>query len=409
MYSFESSSRTKATLLCVEILVVLFLLSGSYGQEIGAGVDVTRDVMDTCAGAAGPRIVNGIFSPGRTDFASVDDVNGGFCGVKIEQPGIWWWVKGTGDVIKISSCNENTNIKVKLSVFTGSCDALECVTGGDEPDFECPLLKRANELGEWETMSTALTFQSELGKNYYILVQQDAQYQRGTVWLNFRTHSVPQNDNCVDAIGPVPRDMTRITATSVDATISNVHDYCGGEGVPSLYPGTWFQLMGTGNPVTVMSCSLFNFDGYALSVYRGANCDSLECVSGEYEINVSDKKKCSFGTSEIERPMTTYTFDTVDRDRYYVYVHFARTRADRPTADFRFFVDDGSEGEGSTSGAHVILFDDTPAEIRDEKATDNNKPEEKNEETKSSSSIIDPNNRLPLFILLLSFGIHVWS
>lgn len=144
-------------------------------------------------------------------------------------------------MIKISSCNENTNIKVKLSVFTGSCDALECVTGGDEPDFECPLLKRANELGEWATMSTALNFQSELGKNYYILVQQDAQYQRGTVWINFRTHSVPQNDNCVDAIGPVPRDMTRITSTSVDATISNVYDYCGGEGVPSLYPGTWFQ------------------------------------------------------------------------------------------------------------------------------------------------------------------------
>lgn len=166
--------------------------------------------------------------------------------------------------------------------------------------------------------------------------------------------------------------------------------------------------MGTGKPVTVMSCSLFNFDGYAFSVYRGANCDSLECVSGQYEINVSDKKKCSFGTSEIERPMTTYTFDTVDRDRYYVYVHFARTRADRPTADFRFFVDDGSEGESNTSGSHVLLFDDTPAEMGDEEAT-GNKPEEKNEETKSSGSIVDPNNRLPLFILLLSFGIHVWS
>ena len=46
--------------------------------------------MDTCEGAAGPRPINGVFSPGRTDYATVDDVNGGFCGVDIDRPGIWW-------------------------------------------------------------------------------------------------------------------------------------------------------------------------------------------------------------------------------------------------------------------------------------------------------------------------------
>ena len=59
-------------------------------QDLGTGVDEERDVMDNCSGAAGPRPINGVFSPGRTDFALIDDVNGGFCGVNITKPGIWW-------------------------------------------------------------------------------------------------------------------------------------------------------------------------------------------------------------------------------------------------------------------------------------------------------------------------------
>jgi hypothetical protein len=123
-------------------------------------------------------------------------------------------VEGTGDPIKVSSCHLQTNIKVKFSVFTGSCDDLQCVTGGAEPDFECPLLRRENELGEWDSMASALTFDTKIDQNYYILVQQAD--GRGTVWLN-------------------------IENTSVDASVSKVFDYCGGDGVPSLYPGTWFQ------------------------------------------------------------------------------------------------------------------------------------------------------------------------
>lgn len=211
-------------------------------QELGTGVDGERDVMDNCTGAAGPRPVNGIFSPGRTNYATIDDVNGGYCGVNITKPGIWWLVEGTGDIIRASSCHIETEIKVKISVFTGdSCDSLTCVTGTDEPDFECPILRRENELGEWDTMATALNFQTVLGQNYYVLVQQEDD-QGGTVWLNFRTPTVPQNDNCVDAIGPVPRDMIRISSTSVDASLSYVpQGYCGGGALPALYPGTWFQ------------------------------------------------------------------------------------------------------------------------------------------------------------------------
>ena len=80
----------------------------------------------------------------------------------------------------------------------------------------------------------------------------------------------------------------------------------------------------------------------------------MECVQGDYQLNVDDPEKCTFGSNRVNRPLTRYTFDTRDRDRYWIYVHAARTRADVPTADFRFFVDDGKNGDGSSSGAHTI-------------------------------------------------------
>jgi len=373
-------------------------------QDLGTGVHEAKDLMDKCEFAAGPRPINEVYSPGRTFFASVDDVNGGYCGVSIDSPGIWWWVEGTGDPITVSTCHNQTDIKVKFSVFTGSCDDLQCVTGGAEPDYECPRLRRKNDLGEWDTMASAITFETKRDQNYYILVQEyDMMNGRGTVWLNFRHPNVPQNDNCVDAIGPVPRDMTRIENSNVDATVSKVHDYCGGDAVPSLYPGTWFQIMGTGKPVTIMACSEFNIDGFAFSVYNGAYCNGMECVEGDYEINVDDPKKCTFGPYRVERKLTKYTFDTHDRDRYWIYVHFARTGAKTPTADFRFYVDDGSEGEASSSGAHMIEIEDIPTMSRVE--TESNG--EGNGSDESSGNIVGfHRDGLSVFLILFSLMIQ---
>lgn len=424
-------STAKSVLFFVGVLAFLLQISRSSGQIINEGVDPTlkiieegedptlgtgvneeKDVMDTCAGGSGPRPINGVFSPGRTDFASVDDVNGGFCGVEIDRPGIWWWVEGTGDLIKVSSCNKQTNIKVKMSVFSGSCDELECVTGSEDPDFECTTCDEVNAIGEWKTFATAITFQSELEKNYYVLVQQ-ADEQPGTIWLNFQTPIIPQNDNCVDAIGPVPRDMTTIENTNEFASISEMDDYCGGEFVPSRYPGTWFQVMGTGGLVSVSACSPWNFDGYAFSVYYGDHCDNLECVAGAYEVNIEDPDHCVFGSGN-QRAMTRYTFDTIDRSRYYVYVHWAQTRSEKPTADFRFFVNDGREGDAGTSGAHVIAYephttydwsgyrDGTGRSIGrtgdEEGNADNEQP--------SSSSNIQIHRGLSIFVLAISCALH---
>jgi hypothetical protein len=243
------------------------------------------------------------------------------------------------------------------------------VKGEERPDYECPILKRGQGNNEWGTIASAIDFATFEGQHYYILVQQTE--VKGTVWINFRFPNIPVNNDCIDAIGPVPRDMTPIPGSTIDGSVSEVPaGYCEDGQVPALYPGSWFQLMGTGGPVTVMACSQNNFDGFYFSVYNGIDCDSLECVAGTYEINVEDPEKCTFGASAETRPLTKYTFKTVDRDRYYIYVHFARTAADRPTANFRFFADDGQGGNAGSSGAHLIEFEESTLTLDDYNARD---------------------------------------
>jgi hypothetical protein len=268
-------------------------------------------------------------------------------------------VNGTGEVIRAASCHQNTNIKVKISVFTGSCGNLECVTGHAQPDYECSLFAKKEENNEWDTISTAVDFPTIEGQHYFILAHEDDSGP-GDVWMNFRHPIVPPNNECIDAIGPVPRDATPVPSTTIDASVSVIPaGYCGGGEIPGLYPGVWFQVMGTGGPLSVMACGQDNYDGFYFSVYHGPFCDSMECVTGSYEINIEDPEKCSFGRSQVQRPLTKFTFNTRDRDRYYIYVHFARTAADRPTSDFRFFADDGAGGTAGSSGAHLIKFEES--------------------------------------------------
>lgn len=121
-----------------------------------------------------------------------------------------------------------------------------------------------------------------------------------------------------------------------------------------------------------MACGQNNFDGFYFSVYNGADCDSLVCETGRYDINLEDPEKCSFGGSGVQRPLTKLTFNTKDRDRYYIYVHAARTAADKPTGPFRFFADDGAGGTAGSSGHHLITFEESTLTLTGNEGSINN-------------------------------------
>lgn len=333
---------------------------------------------DKCGTDARIALANGVDTP--TDLAdSTADrtVNGGACdGITIgETPGVWWQIEGTGATLRASTCSSKTEIKVKISVFEslkgpkedGTCnDDLTCLGASTEPDFECPLttIGQTGSNGEWGSMSTKIDFPTKKGVMYYLLVQQETVSKTGVVWLNFRQVTLPQNNDCIDAIGPVPKDGTIIESTNEDASISRVlGGYCNFFG---LYPGIWFQVMGNGGDITLSACGERNTDGFYFSVYEAADCDDLKCISSGTAATIDDDVvNCSFqvGTDiegnglAIQRPRFTYKFSSEDGYRYYVYLHYARTTEDRVTSDgLRFFV---NGEESSDYGAGGIQYKDS--------------------------------------------------
>eukprot|EP00934_Nitzschia_sp_Nitz4_P002455 Nitzschia sp. Nitz4//scaffold99_size76975//65797//67091//NITZ4_005584-RA/size76975-snap-gene-0.8-mRNA-1//-1//CDS//3329560874//2445//frame0 len=335
------------------------------GVLVGGAVTPDLDRM-YCEGAAGPRPVSGVSSPGTTVSMSVVE-NVTDCGVATDSRGVWWKVVGTGEIIRASTCDSRTTIKTKISVFSGSCDALECVVGTSRPDYECDVLSRG-ENGEWGTLATSVDFQSVEGQMYYFLVQDTG--TEGEAWLKFTHPTFPQNNDCIDSIGPIPRDLTRIEATSVDAAISDIDaGYCGAS---SYYPGIWYQFFGTGGEVSIMACGQYNEDGFSMSVYNGAHCDAMTCVTGTTETDIEDADKCTFGAAKVLRPLTKHTVQTNDRDRYFVYVRYELTDVDKPTSDFYLWIDDGAGGTAGTGGVAAIKFAD-PAENTDDDDSNSDK------------------------------------
>lgn len=316
--------------------------------------------------ATGPRPTDGVrFSGGNTQGSTVDNnvIDGDFCGVDINNPGVWWSIQGTGLRMRATSCNVKTNIKVKLSVFTGPCNALRCVGGGQEPDFGC---ETSAQSGEWGSVSTAYDFDTHEGQVYYILVQQTVSDQAGVVFMGFAPALEPPNNACHDAVGPVPRDgFTTVNGNSLQANMdAPAPGFCGTN--QGEYPGVWYQIFGTGGRVTLEACSEYNTGGFEFSVYNGFRCDDarLTCVSSGTTYETKDNPdKCTFGRqvgtdgeSFIVNQMTTFSFDTKDRDRYYILVNFGAASTSIPTAPFRFWVDDGKEGLAGSGGTTGIQF-----------------------------------------------------
>ncbi|MFH1010432.1 MAG: hypothetical protein V1784_04255, partial [bacterium] len=54
-----------------------------------------------------------------------------YCITPITAPGVWYMVTGTGNILTATTCNVFTGYDTKLNVYSGSCDALVCVTGND--------------------------------------------------------------------------------------------------------------------------------------------------------------------------------------------------------------------------------------------------------------------------------------
>jgi len=149
--------------------------TGTFSLTASCAAAVANDDCSTAEAIACGQSING-----STDNANTDAV--GTCVTSNSAPGVWYSVTGTGADMIASLC-AGTTYDSKLSVFTGACGALTCVTGND--DF-CGLQSEV----EWN---------STMGQTYYILVHGFGS-STGDFALSVDCPIPPANDNVCDAI-----------------------------------------------------------------------------------------------------------------------------------------------------------------------------------------------------------------
>lgn len=81
---------------------------------------------DACANAIA--ITCGSSTVGNTTAATTDSAP--TCITSNTAPGVWYTIQGTGDVFTLNTCGSSYDSKI--SVFTGACGSLVCVTGNDD-------------------------------------------------------------------------------------------------------------------------------------------------------------------------------------------------------------------------------------------------------------------------------------
>jgi hypothetical protein len=187
------------------------------------------------------------------------------------SPGVWYTFTGNGGTATISLCG--STFDTKLSVYTGNCGGLTCVTADD--DF-CSL-------------QSQVSFATTPCVTYYVLV-----HAYLTNVGNFTIAATctsppapPANDVCSGATlvtcGSLVNGNTSF-ATS-DAAMGSCG--IGSGGIPGK--GLWYKLAGNGAQVTLNLCgSSFNTK---VHVYSGV-CGSLSCV-----VSNDDAAGCSSNRS----------------------------------------------------------------------------------------------------------------
>lgn len=135
------------TLKSILVIISLVLLSGS-------PVIAAPPSNDNCGGAT--LVTLGGYVADFTDAATIDTVPA--CGSAITAPGRWYRLVGTGDKTRVETCSEFTDYDTRLTVFTGSCASLECVTDND------------NEPSCFYSTTSQVEFCTVPGQNYYILI-----------------------------------------------------------------------------------------------------------------------------------------------------------------------------------------------------------------------------------------------
>jgi hypothetical protein len=208
-------------------------------------------------------------------------------------------VVGTGSIITLSTCNENTNYDAPISVFEGeTCNALNCVL--DITEEKC----NDGELGS--SVSFKSTFQTR-----YVAVVHDGEVDGFNSILSTRgTAEVAQPFGACDSSQLVTVDDDNPTLGILVEPrgimgangVESLTGTCGSSSYDTRRPHAWYQVAGTGQVLTAHLCdSMTNFDTQ-ITVFAG-QCGSLFCVNGS------------------DQSCGDVSWQTQEQEMYYILVH----------------------------------------------------------------------------------------
>jgi hypothetical protein len=193
--------------------------------------------------------------------------------------GVWHKFKGTGMTMKLSVCNDGTDFNARLSLFTGSCNGLSCVaytqsTCGDNDE---------------------ILVTTHVGMDYYLFVHGRDSVSIGNYHLTIEETTI--NDSCAMSSFLELEGSPQYFGSTLSAGNSTALG-CSGE-VASESVALWYTFVGTGESVTLSTCSSqtnFNTD---IRIFSGS-CSDFGCVSDITESDCDGKSMVSFQSAKDE-------------------------------------------------------------------------------------------------------------
>ncbi|CAB9515603.1 CHU large protein [Seminavis robusta] len=231
---------------------------GDFGLAV---YEFKASVNDLCTDAI--MLQHGSVTAGSTTTASADDYVDSCdrTGVSSNQsPGVWYKVVGTGAGMRASTCGPETTFDTRLSIYIGEdCQQLKCLLSDDNGcGFQSSAYWHANE-----------------GETYYILVTGNLFSSFGDFLLrieDYRTNTI--NDFCANAIAASTTTVN--LGSTKNATFDGVETCV----VTNTAPGIWYTVQGSGTGMVASTCHMLTDFDTRISVFRGSDCEQLECVAG---------------------------------------------------------------------------------------------------------------------------------
>jgi len=278
---------------------------------------------------------------GSTLSATIDFPPGYDCGIPLDGPGVWYEIEGTGRGVEIGTCQDN-DFDSAISVFTGSCNNLKCITGASAIDPKCT-----------DGKGVAASFMGALDTKYQVFVhgKSGSSTNMGDFAVSYTEFDVLEvNEFCPSAIS-VPTDGSRVRGSTEDASHASIPSTsCG---VEITNPGLWYTFQGNGQPFEISACSSDEGDfDVSVSVFAGGpvGCQSLTCLTGTTFVeNVCSSSK---GRRSLQGGSSSaFRFMTENLQDYYIFVH-----GTEGVGDFDLFVEDENvDGFGTAAPTEAPL------------------------------------------------------